>query len=100
MFKKCILNNKKIGVIKMSYFYFFKNDGKCKWMINEIKKNYPKYLCDPIEFEGKKVKFYAILNWNLKEGKGANLKWVEESGTNYGGRSGQIIFFTTSLYFT
>ncbi|MCK4797919.1 MAG: hypothetical protein KAT05_11075 [Spirochaetes bacterium] len=67
----------------MSYFYFFKNDGKCKWMINEIEKYYPKYLRDPIDFKGKKVKFYTILKWVFRNNKGANLKWAEESGLNY-----------------
>lgn len=88
----------------MSKIYFFKNDKECKWMLNEIKNNYPKYLHNSISYDeidkkhkkkikpyiGKK-KFYAILDWVQKKKdkslnsevlKGVNPKWVNEIGGN------------------
>ncbi len=67
----------------MPYFYFFQNDGSCKWMQDEININYPKYLKDPIEYNGKKIKFYVILDWVIKKDKGVDIKWVNESKLNY-----------------
>lgn len=67
----------------MAYLYFFKKDGSCKWMQKEINENYPKYLREPIEYNGKKIKFYVILNWVFKKSIGANLKWINELKLNY-----------------
>jgi len=67
----------------MSYFYFFKKDGQCKWMIKEEKENYPKYLTKPVDYNGEKIKFYAIANWVLRDNKGANLEWANELKLNY-----------------
>lgn len=67
----------------MSYFYFFQNDGSCKWMQDEININYPKYLRDPIEYNGKMIKFYVILDWVIKKDKGVDIRWVNDSKLNY-----------------
>lgn len=67
----------------MKSIYFFKNDGKCKWVIKELNEYIPKYLHDPIEFEGKKIKFHIILKWVFGNVKGVNLEWLKETNINY-----------------
>jgi len=66
----------------MSEFYFFKDDANCRWLMKEVNEVFPKYLHDPIDYNGKKVKFYVILDWVLTSDRGANLSWVKEIGVN------------------
>jgi 4-hydroxy-3-methylbut-2-enyl diphosphate reductase IspH len=81
----------------MSYFYFFKNDGECKWMEKEINQLYPLILHEPVssddirnisglkllnDYNGK-IKFYLILDWVYGKTRGANLEWLDEVGINY-----------------
>jgi 4-hydroxy-3-methylbut-2-enyl diphosphate reductase IspH len=66
----------------MNKFYFFKSEPMCRWLLNEIIESYPKYLRDPIEYNGKKVKFYAILNWVSGGGRGLKPKWATERNFN------------------
>ena len=86
----------------MNKMYFFQNDKECKWMLKEIRDNYPKYLHESLSFDqiepkfkkelkeysGKK-KFYVILDWVQKKSKkndevkrGGNPKWLDEIGIN------------------
>ena len=67
----------------MSYFYFFKKDGECKWMRDQSTNVYPKYIRDPIEYNGEYIKFYGILNWIYRHNKGVNLDWVNNLSFNY-----------------
>jgi 4-hydroxy-3-methylbut-2-enyl diphosphate reductase IspH len=67
----------------MAYFYFFKKDDNCKWLMKEINELIPKYLFKPIDYNGKKTKFYVVLDWIVKKNRGANLKWIDEIGVNY-----------------
>jgi hypothetical protein len=67
----------------MVYFYYFQNDHNCKWLMKEVRQEYPKYIFDPIEYEGKKVKFYVILDWVFRKNRGANMEWIKELGGNF-----------------
>ncbi len=67
----------------MTMFYFFKNDGMCKWMKKESIGNMPKYLYEPVDFEGNKVKFYLILDWMMTNTRGVNTKLLDELTANY-----------------
>lgn len=66
----------------MSNFYFFKSEPMCSWLLNEIIESYPKYLREPIDYNGKKIKFYAILNWVSGSGRGIKPKWAVERNLN------------------
>lgn len=67
----------------MAQFYLFENDGECNWMQNEIEEYYPKYLKEPIDFQGRKVKFYGILEWVFGKKRGVNIEWLNEMNLNY-----------------
>lgn len=67
----------------MSYFYFFKHDGQCKWMQNELAEEIPRYLYEPVEYQGEKTKFYLILKWIKNGVRGINFKALDEFGVNY-----------------
>lgn len=67
----------------MNELFYFKNDGNCKWMNSEIENSFPKYLHEPVEFQGKPVKFYLILNWISSRKRGANPTFLDEQGVNY-----------------
>ena len=67
----------------MAFFYFLKNDGACRYMRREIIGNFSKYLHEPIEYEGKKIKFNVILYWIKTKTRGANIEWMDEIGVNY-----------------
>lgn len=64
----------------MPYFCFFEFDGSCAWMRKQIEETYEKYLRGPIDYQGRKVRFYAVLSWVMENGHGANPRWVEKSG--------------------
>jgi 4-hydroxy-3-methylbut-2-enyl diphosphate reductase IspH len=66
----------------MPYFYFFQKDEDCRWLRKEIQEQFPKYLYEPVEFGGRKVKFYVILDWVRRADRGANLGWVKQMGGN------------------
>ncbi len=67
----------------MAFFYFFQNDGECKWMKDQIINVYPEFLQAPVDFNGKKVKFYGILSWIHQDNKGVNIDWGKELKLNY-----------------
>lgn len=67
----------------MAFFYFFKNDGPCIWVRRQLEVVLPKYLCGPVDFNGKKITFYGILDWAVKKNKGVNLEWTKEIPFNY-----------------
>lgn len=66
----------------MAYFYFFKQDENCRWLRKEIQEQFPKYLYGPVEFGGRMVKFYVILDWVRRSDRGANPGWVKQIGGN------------------
>jgi 4-hydroxy-3-methylbut-2-enyl diphosphate reductase IspH len=66
----------------MAVFYFFEKDDNCRWLRKEIREQYSKYLFGPVEWEGRQVKFYVILDWVMRTDRGANLEWVKEFGGN------------------
>ncbi|MEJ2663012.1 MAG: hypothetical protein P8107_03065 [Spirochaetia bacterium] len=67
----------------MAYFYFFRHDTNCNWLMKEVKEVYPQYLFDPVEYRGRRVKFYVILDWVFRVNRGANMDWIKEFGGNY-----------------
>ncbi len=66
----------------MSEFYFFEKDENCRWLRKEITESFPKYLHEPVEHNGATVKFYVILEWVLRDNRGANRQWIHENGYN------------------
>jgi hypothetical protein len=66
----------------MPYFRFFKKDENCRWLRKEILEHYPEYLYGPVDHEGKPVRFHVILDWVMRENRGANAQWVKEIGGN------------------
>jgi 4-hydroxy-3-methylbut-2-enyl diphosphate reductase IspH len=59
------------------------NDGQCKWTEKELAEQIPKYLNDPVDFNGNKVKFYLILKWIKNNKRGTNMNALKEIGVNY-----------------
>ena len=55
----------------MAYFYFFRHDTNCNWLMKEVKEVYPQYLFEPVEYRGRRVKFYVILDWVFRVNRGA-----------------------------
>jgi 4-hydroxy-3-methylbut-2-enyl diphosphate reductase IspH len=66
----------------MPYFRFFEKDENCRWLRKEILEHYPKYLYGPVDHEGRSVRFHVILDWVMRENRGANAQWVKEIGGN------------------
>jgi 4-hydroxy-3-methylbut-2-enyl diphosphate reductase IspH len=67
----------------MAYFYFFQKDTNCTWLMKEVREVYPKYIFEPVDYQGRKVKFYVILDWVFRINRGANMDWIKEFGGNY-----------------
>lgn len=67
----------------LNQIYFFKKDGQCSWMTREINESMIKFLTAPVDYEGKQVIFYLILDWISSKTRGANTQALDEGGINY-----------------
>ena len=72
------------GVTNMNNFYFFERGGICETMTAFLQnKTYEKYLREPIDYKGKKTKFYLVLNWIHRNNHGANIEFIKQLDMNY-----------------
>ena len=70
--------------MSMASFYFFKHGGICETMTGFLRERvYEKYLQQPVEYNGRNVKFYLILNWIHRNNHGANIGFLEQYNMNY-----------------
>jgi hypothetical protein len=67
----------------MSKVVFMRKDGMCSLMKREMSEFVPKYLYDPIEFNGKMTKFYGVFSWINSEIDGVSREFIDNIKINY-----------------